>query len=62
MSEPHLFRYVTAALCGRWRRSREDAMLDALKAGQAAYDPAVPGGIRPLKFARIEERPKRGHD
>ena len=45
------FRYVTPVVKGRWRRSEEEALSDALEAGQAYMS----GGRTILfEFARIE--------
>lgn len=50
------YRYRTPALVGPWRKSRRQAVLDALRARQARRDEAdrrdvrwlVPGGIEEL--------------
>ena len=48
------FRYVTPALKGRWWPSREEALADALAAGQAY----VRGHeMRLFEFTQVEERP-----
>ena len=49
------FRYRTAALFGRWRGSRADAALDAVRAGQAQMCDVEPLGIRWRVRGAIEE-------
>jgi hypothetical protein len=48
------FRYVTPALRGRWRPTREEALSDALLAGQAYMQE---GQVVLFKFTWIEEGP-----
>ena len=52
---PIRYRYRTAALAGRWRDSREDAVRDAVKAHQALADDSVADGLRWLVAGEIEE-------
>jgi hypothetical protein len=47
------FRYVTPVLKGPWRRSREEALADALAAGQAYLRY---GDVCPFEFTEVEER------
>jgi len=47
------YRYVTPALKGRWHRSRNEALAEALAAGQAYFRS---GEVQPFEFTRIEER------
>lgn len=58
MSDPNTkqncYRYVTAAVHGPCRKSQNDALLDALRAG-LAYKEA--GAIKLLGFARMEQVP-----
>ena len=50
-----LFRYVTPALHGRWFPTREDALYNALQAGQARRLP-WDGGVSELsEFSRLKE-------
>ena len=51
MNQVEWFRYATLALLGRWRTKREDAVRDALRAGQA-YRRG--GKIRLHEFTTIE--------
>ena len=51
------YRYVTPALHGRWRNTHQEALVDAMRAGQARASPGDPGGIVMLCGVRIEERP-----
>ena len=47
------YRYVTPVLKGRWWTSREDALAEALAAGQAY----VRGGeVQLFEFVHVEER------
>ena len=39
------YRFRTAALVGPWRKTREAALRDAVKAGQADVDQAQPDGL-----------------
>jgi hypothetical protein len=48
------FRYVTPVLKGRWWPSREEALAEALAAGQAFV---ASGEVRLFEFASLEERP-----
>ena len=50
------YRYVTPALHGRWRTTRQEALVDAMRAGQARANPARSGGIDMLASVEIEER------
>ena len=50
------YRYVTPALHGRWRTTRQEALVDAMRAGQARANSAQPGGIEMLASVEIEER------
>ena len=50
------YRYVTPALHGRWRTTRQEALVDAMRAGQARANPAQPDGIVMLASVEIEER------
>lgn len=52
---PIRYRYRTAALAGRWRDSREDAVRDAVKAHQALAHDSVADGLRWLVAGEIEE-------
>jgi len=52
---PIRYRYRTAALAGRWRDSREDAVRDAVKARQALAADDVADGLRWLVAGEIEE-------
>ena len=52
---PIRYRYRTAALAGRWRDSRDEAVRDALKAHQALLDASEPGGLRWLVGGEIEK-------
>ena len=52
---PIRYRYRTAALAGRWRDSREEALRDAVKAHQALADEAAVDGLRWLVNGEIEE-------
>ena len=47
------YRYVTPVLKGRWWPSREEALAEALVAGQA-YQSG--GEVRLFEFAQLEER------
>jgi hypothetical protein len=47
-----MYRWVTAALAGPWRRQREEALRDALASGQADL---VDENIVLCGFVRIEE-------
>ena len=51
------YRYVTPVLHGRWRNTRQEALVDAMRAGQARAHPGRPGDIVMLCDVRIEERP-----
>ena len=48
-----MYRWVTAALFGPWRPTREEALRDALAKGQADL---VGEEVVPCGFVRIEER------
>ncbi len=48
------FRYRTAALRGRWRASRSEALRDAVQAKQAVPDEDESEGIRWLVPGAIE--------
>lgn len=50
----HCYRYVTPALKGRWRRSREEALRLALLAGQAFERD---GSIHLFEFAELQSQP-----
>ena len=50
------YRYVTPALHGRWRNTRQEALVDAMRAGQAHASSGRPGEIEMLGGVRIEER------
>jgi hypothetical protein len=52
---PIRYRYRTAALAGRWRDSREEAVRDALNAHQALADAGESEGLRWLVHGEIEE-------
>ena len=52
---PIRYRYRTAALAGRWRDSREEAVRDAVKARQALADEGTTDGLRWLVAGGIEE-------
>jgi hypothetical protein len=47
------YRYVTPVLKGRWWKTRDEALADALTAGQAFMSG---GEVRLFAFATIEER------
>jgi hypothetical protein len=47
------YRYVTPVLMGRWWPTREQALGDALAAGQAYVNAQE---VRLFEFTRIEER------
>lgn len=49
------FRYRTSVVLGRWFASREDAVADALRAGQAYVDPDDPEKVVLRNDVRIEE-------
>jgi hypothetical protein len=49
------YRYRTAALAGRWRDSREEAMRDAVNARQALADEGAADGLRWLVKGEVEE-------
>jgi hypothetical protein len=53
------YRYLTPALRGPLRDSREAALRDALVAKQAVEDSSQPDGVRWLVPGRIEERADR---
>jgi hypothetical protein len=53
------YRYVTPVLKGRWRNTREEALAEALAAGQAYLSL---GEVRLFEFARLEERQDKPHD
>jgi hypothetical protein len=48
------FRYRTAVITGPWRTTREAALRDALKAGQARLDETQPDGVRWIVPGTIE--------
>jgi hypothetical protein len=48
------YRFRTAALAGPWRETREAALKDAVKAGQAYADEAQRDGVRWKLPATIE--------
>ena len=52
---PIRYRYRTAALAGRWRDSREEAVRDAVKASQALADASAADGLSWLVAGEIEE-------
>ena len=52
---PIRYRYRTAALAGRWRDSRGEAVRDAVKARQALDDEGATDGLRWLVAGGIEE-------
>ena len=54
------FRYVTPAVHGRWCSSRDEALLDALRAGQARGQTQDPSTIELLEYARLQEDKGRG--
>lgn len=47
-----MFRWKTAVMTGQWRRSRQSALTDALRAGQAEM---VNAEILLHEFAQIEQ-------
>lgn len=49
------FRFTTSVLVGPWRSSREEALGDAVKAGQAVRSLATPDGLEWRVIGRIEE-------
>ncbi len=49
------YRYRTAVLVGRWRRSRELAIEDAIVAKQARRELGEPGGVNWIVPGQIEE-------
>lgn len=49
------YRYVTPALYGPWRESREEALADAVRARQARPDPDEQDRIVLVDGTRIEE-------
>ena len=51
MDQAERFRYATAALRGRWQTTRDEALFDALRAGQAFQRGEL---ILLYAFARIE--------
>ena len=52
----HIYRYRTKALVGPWRKTRAQAMADALHAGQARRDERDRHNLLWLVEGRIEER------
>ena len=56
MSKPIEYRYRTAVLAGPWRPSSEQAIEDAVKAKQAAYDGEAEAGYRWLVPGWIEQK------
>jgi len=56
------YRYVTPALHGRWRNTRQEALVDAMRAGQARANAAQPDGIVMLASVEIEERSCEGDE
>jgi hypothetical protein len=52
---PIRYRYRTAALAGRWRDSREEAVRDAVKARQALAEDSTADGLSWLVAGEIEE-------
>ena len=48
------YRYITPALHGRWRTTLQEALAEAVRAGQARGDPMRPDEIEFLGGARIE--------
>ena len=58
----HVFRFATSALVGPWRRSREEAQRDAVKACQAIPSPKHPDELEWRVAGQIEEaRRAAGH-
>jgi hypothetical protein len=51
----HLYRYRTPALVGPWRKTENQALLDALRARQARRDERDRHAVRWLVPGRIEE-------
>jgi hypothetical protein len=51
-----LFRFRTAALVGRWHTTRQEALVDALRAGQARRLPSGEDAIELKEFVRLEEQ------
>lgn len=49
------YRYRTSVVLGRWFASREDAVADALRAGQAYVDPDDPRKVVLRTDVQIEE-------
>jgi hypothetical protein len=49
-------RWSSSALHGRWFSSADEALFDALGAGQAVREPGRNEKIKLLPFASIEER------
>lgn len=49
------YRYRTKALTGRWRDKLEDALGDAARAGQLAFDPQTKSIFRWIVPGSIEE-------
>ncbi|HVQ10187.1 MAG TPA: hypothetical protein VMS43_17340 [Allosphingosinicella sp.] len=52
----HIYRYRTKALVGPWRRTRAQALADALHAGQVRRDERDRHELRWMVEGRIEER------
>ncbi len=50
------YRWITSALCGRWCSSPEEALYDALRAGQGFQTLANSDQITLHEFARVEEQ------
>ena len=51
----HAFRFATSVLVGPWRPSRDEALSDAVQAGQAVRDRNRPDGLEWRVDGRIEE-------
>ncbi len=49
------YRYRTAVLVGRWRRSRDLAIEDAIVAKQARREAGDPSGLKWIVPGQIEE-------
>jgi hypothetical protein len=47
----YCYRYVSPAVCGGWKRTEQEALCDALRAGLAYLRG---GGIELFEFTRIE--------
>lgn len=54
------YRYRTKVLTGRWRDSFDDAVDDAARAGQIAFDTDRKSAFRWIVPGSIEEREEQG--